>query len=97
MTYMTTDWMDFAVCRGKSHLFFPPTSVTGRARAKLNKEALKICAVCPVIEPCRQYGIETQSSGIWGGETEEQRAERGLPVSVDVKRRLERAKAKLGL
>jgi WhiB family redox-sensing transcriptional regulator len=95
MTYITNDWMDFAVCRGNSHLFFPPTNVTGRARVKLNKEALKLCAVCPVVEPCRDYGIRTGSAGIWGGETEEQRAERGLPVSVEVQRRLQRARAKL--
>ena len=95
MTYITTDWMDFAVCRGHSHLFFPNTSITGRARAKLNKEALALCAVCPVIEACRDYGVATQSSGIWGGETEEERSKRGIPVSVDVRRRLKRQMDKL--
>ena len=92
MNYTTNNWMDFAVCRGKSHLFFPPASVIGRARSKITKEALIICATCPVVEPCRLYGIQTQSSGIWGGETEEQRAKRGLPVSVNPIRRLWRVK-----
>jgi len=31
------------------------------------------CSKCPVIEPCLRIGIETQSPGIWGGKTEDQR------------------------
>jgi WhiB family redox-sensing transcriptional regulator len=94
MTYININWMDFSLCRGKGYLFFPPSNVTGRKRAKLTQQALEICGQCPVAEPCRDYGVATQSSGIWGGETDEQRAVRGLPVTVDVMRRVKRQQQK---
>ena len=95
MTYLPNTWMDFSLCRGQSSLFFPAQSIVGKKRIALQKQALDICSKCPVVEPCREYGIATQSSGIWGGETEEQRAGRGLPVSINVRRRIQRAKKKI--
>jgi len=94
MNYLPNTWMDFSLCRGQSHLFFPPPHIVGKKRAALQKQALEICAKCPVSEPCRDYGVMTQSLGIWGGETEEQRGERGLPVSIDVQRRIKRQEEK---
>lgn len=33
-----------------------------------------ICAVCPVIEDCLEYALETnQRAGIWGGTSEKER------------------------
>ena len=35
--------------------------------------ALAVCAVCPVIEPCRDHARRFREAGIWGGENEAQR------------------------
>ena len=94
MTYLPNTWMDFSLCSGQSNLFFPAQNIVGRKRLALQKQALEICSKCPVVEPCREYGIRTQSSGIWGGETEEQRGQRGLAVSTNIRRSLQRAKQK---
>ncbi|MGD2044020.1 MAG: WhiB family transcriptional regulator, partial [Acidimicrobiia bacterium] len=45
----------------------------GPDEASLEK-AKAVCSVCPVIEDCLQYALETnQRSGIWGGTSEKER------------------------
>jgi Transcription factor WhiB len=39
--------------------------------------AKSYCAVCPLIEPCRELGRLNRENGIWGGENEEERAAAG--------------------
>ena len=61
-------WVVFSACRDKDpDLFFPD------ARSD-TKEALAICASCPVRVDCLEYAIETDVRfGVWGGLTDKQR------------------------
>jgi WhiB family redox-sensing transcriptional regulator len=59
-------WHRRAACRGSDpNLFFP-------ARGEAWKEAVKVCAGCPVTAECLEAGM-TQHSGVWGGIPERQR------------------------
>lgn len=60
-------WSKFAICAGEDpDTFFPAHGDTGvRAR--------QICANCPVSEDCREYAIEADEFGIWGGMDQEER------------------------
>lgn len=61
-------WTDQARCRGLDpDQFF----VRGSAQAR---QAIKVCARCPVKEQCLQYAIDRDVDfGVWGGLTERQR------------------------
>jgi WhiB family transcriptional regulator, redox-sensing transcriptional regulator len=73
-------WMDFAACRGRSKLFFPPLAERPQARVKREAKAQAICDTCPVQAPCRTYAREHREYGYWGGESEEQRTQAGFSV-----------------
>jgi WhiB family transcriptional regulator, redox-sensing transcriptional regulator len=62
------DWATGARCRGEDpELFF----ARGLQDAK---PALKVCARCPVKEPCLAYALSNDiAHGVWGGLTERQR------------------------
>jgi WhiB family redox-sensing transcriptional regulator len=68
---LITDWKGRAACSGYPHaLFFPGPD----AAAREVERAKAICSVCPVIELCLEYALETnQRSGVWGGTTEAER------------------------
>lgn len=54
-------------CRGVDpEVFFP-------VREKDVGPAKAICAACPVQGPCRQWGIDYEMHGVWGGLSERQR------------------------
>ena len=61
-------WVVFSACRDNDgDIFFPET------RGE-EKEALAICATCPVQYDCLEYAFEADIRfGIWGGMTEKQR------------------------
>ena len=61
-------WRELAACRGIDlNLFFPE-------RGESAGPARRICAACPVREPCLDYAITNRiSHGIWGGLTERER------------------------
>lgn len=66
------DWRNRAACSGYPNTLFFPAS-DGADEMSVAK-AKSVCAVCPVIEDCLQYALETnQRSGIWGGTTEKER------------------------
>jgi WhiB family redox-sensing transcriptional regulator len=80
------EWSERAVCRGKTTIFFgSPRERPGRRR---RREALakSYCAVCPLIEPCRELGRLNRENGIWGGENEEERAAAGFPPRATERR-----------
>jgi len=61
------DWHDRAACKGMDPgIFFPPSGGDS-TRAK------RICADCPVKEPCRAWGMH-EADGVWGGLSRSQRA-----------------------
>lgn len=65
-----------AECVGHHDLFYAHPSDRPRIA-----RALKICAACALREPCRELGRQGREHGIWGGETEEQRARAGYAPS----------------
>ena len=68
---MRQAWWEQALCHGRTSLFFSTA-------AHDTAEALRICARCPVIEPCREFG-EKVVYGVWGGTTAR---DRGFRVSA---------------
>lgn len=63
-------------CTSQPSLFHPPDDgyhdhgSRGRLRAS---DAVSLCRRCPVMLACRQWAREQRESGVWGGETDEQR------------------------
>lgn len=66
------DWRARAACSGYPNtLFFPASDA---AEESTIERAKAICSVCPVIDDCMEYALETnQRSGIWGGTSEKER------------------------
>lgn len=71
-TELVADWRARAACSGYPNtLFFPTSDIT---EAEVVAKAKAVCAVCPVIEDCLEYALETnQRAGIWGGTSEQER------------------------
>jgi len=61
-------WMLEARCRGRApHDFFPSDGVGV-------EQARKVCADCPVKEPCLEYALTYRiDHGVWGGASERER------------------------
>jgi WhiB family redox-sensing transcriptional regulator len=61
-------WRELATCRGTDlEVFFP-------GRGESAEPARRVCAVCPVRQPCLDYAISNRIvHGIWGGLTERER------------------------
>lgn len=60
-------WVEHAACAiSDTKLFYPPQ--LGGAAAQVKKEALKLCASCPVKARCRETAESNYEEwGIWGG------------------------------
>lgn len=71
-TDLVADWRVRAACSGYPNtLFFPTSDVVDDGAVE---RAKAVCAVCPVIEDCLEYALETnQRAGIWGGTSEQER------------------------
>jgi WhiB family transcriptional regulator, redox-sensing transcriptional regulator len=68
---MVTVWRKLAACNGMDvDIFFPARK--GGDKEKL-ANAREICGWCPVRKECLDYAIASDSSGVWGGLTEEER------------------------
>ncbi|WP_396287863.1 WhiB family transcriptional regulator [Amycolatopsis sp. PS_44_ISF1] len=66
-----TAWMRDGECGTQDpELFFPLGD--GPAYAEQIAQAKRVCAGCPVLRQCREYG-DTQRDGIWGRTTETER------------------------
>lgn len=74
------NWMDEAICRGQTHLFFPPLAERPQARARREAKAAALCNACPVQDACRDFARDQREFGYWGGENEEERTNAGFPV-----------------
>ena len=66
-------WLEQAVCRSKTELFFPSEEQAGKEYA-LYRHAKLICAECPVAKECLDYAVRNQMFfGVWGGTTPKER------------------------
>ncbi len=68
METATPEWMPHGSCRNyPASAFFPSDGVGVDA-------ARRICAECPVKEPCLEYALEQRiDHGVWGGCSERER------------------------
>ena len=73
-------WMAQGSCRGRTAVFFAPHAERPQARVRREAKARLICAACVVQVECREYAREHREFGIWGGESEEDRARHGYSV-----------------
>ena len=66
-------WRLRAACRSIDPDLFFPVGSTGQALEHI-ESAKRVCALCPVNEPCLEFALATnQDSGVWGGTSEEER------------------------
>lgn len=72
------DWFQFAVCQDDRSLFFAAPGERPERRARRETQAKRVCATCPVRIHCRDAGREGREHGVWGGETEAERAALGF-------------------
>ncbi len=86
------EWIGFAICRSRLDLFFEPFGERPSARARRESRAKAMCGQCPVLHPCRESARRNHESGIWGGETEEERARAGFPPRSIARRSVARAR-----
>jgi WhiB family redox-sensing transcriptional regulator len=69
------EWQLLGTCRGAdSDLFFHPEGERGPRRSKREAAAKAICAVCPVVQLCREAALAAREPyGVWGGLSEHER------------------------
>jgi WhiB family redox-sensing transcriptional regulator len=75
----STDWMDKAACKGRTHLFFGIAGERPERRVRREIRARKVCSGCEVLLECRSAARLNGENGFWGGESEEERAAAGYP------------------
>jgi WhiB family redox-sensing transcriptional regulator len=78
------NWMDDAVCKGRTHLFFPPKAERPQARVRREAQARKLCQSCPVQTQCQSFARDNREYGYWGGESEEERHLAGFTVAAPI-------------
>lgn len=79
---MDNEWMAEGNCREVAPSMFFPSDGVGVEVAR------RICATCPVKEPCLEYALRNGiDHGVWGGASERERRR------IARRRRLERAAA----
>lgn len=72
-----TDWQEHAACRLEdTNLFFSVEGDEPKDSALRYSLAKRICAICPVRQPCLSFALALdERHGIWGGLTPHQRAQ----------------------
>ncbi|MFH9553851.1 WhiB family transcriptional regulator [Streptomyces sp. NBC_00377] len=69
------EWLRSAACVGEDPELFFPVGTTGPALRDVSA-AKRVCARCTVSPECLSYALAIgQTSGVWGGTGEEERAE----------------------
>lgn len=71
------NWQVDGLCRTLSpEVFFHPEGERGLARRTRAETAKLVCHACPVLPQCRRHAMAVREPyGIWGGLTEEERAD----------------------
>lgn len=60
-------WQDLRMCAGMGDYNIHFEDAEGNDAIK--RAAIEVCNYCPVREMCLQHGIDTKSTGIFGGKT----------------------------
>ncbi|MHC3467702.1 WhiB family transcriptional regulator [Streptomyces sp. 7R007] len=69
------EWLRRAACVGEDPELFFPVGTTGPALRE-TAAAKRVCARCPVSDPCLAFALSSgQTAGVWGGTGEEERVE----------------------
>ncbi|MCG7635680.1 WhiB family transcriptional regulator [Gordonia McavH-238-E] len=70
------DWQLSGTCRNMpTDLFYPAHGLPGHARRASERNAKRICAICPVITTCRDFALRNREPyGVWGGLSAHERA-----------------------
>lgn len=70
------EWQYDAACQGlESARFFSPDAERGARRRAREAQAKAVCAVCPVLDRCREHALSAREPyGVWGGLTEHERS-----------------------
>ncbi|MFT7597625.1 MAG: hypothetical protein ACI8TP_000545 [Acidimicrobiales bacterium] len=76
-----------------SYLFFGPDRKRPPSRRRRETLAVSLCVTCPYLVACRDLGPLNKEHGIWGGETEEDRALAGFPPASSSRRAVIAARA----
>lgn len=76
----TPPWYAHAACRGRTSLFFAAPAEPAVARDWRERQAAALCAACDASSSCRALGRTEGEYGVWGGETERDRAAAGVPL-----------------
>lgn len=69
-----SSWKDAGLCNGMTQVFFGSASERPERRKERETLARSICGACPVMLACLRAGRHNHEHGIWGGETDEERA-----------------------
>lgn len=77
-------WQDYAACKGRTQLFFPPRAERPQARARREAQARLLCVTCPVNTSCRDFARTNHEYGYWGAESEEDRHLAGFTVAAPI-------------
>lgn len=56
-------------CESNPDAWFPEWGYTNM----LTRQAVQLCATCPVLRECMEYGLKHEQHGIWGGLTPPER------------------------
>ncbi|MGW7496941.1 WhiB family transcriptional regulator [Streptomyces luteogriseus] len=67
------EWLRSAACVDEDPELFFPVGTAGPALRDVSA-AKRVCARCPVTEPCLSFALGSgRASGVWGGTGEEER------------------------
>lgn len=80
----SVNWMDDAVCKGRTKLFFAPKAERPQARVRREAQARLLCRTCPVSDQCQVFARGNREYGFWGGESEEERHLNGFTVAAPI-------------
>ncbi|MFB8244282.1 WhiB family transcriptional regulator [Streptomyces sp. NPDC055952] len=81
------EWLRSAACVDEDPELFFPVGTAGPAVRDVTA-AKRVCARCPVTDPCLTYALSNgQASGVWGGTCEEERDALLRNRTNDVRRR----------
>ena len=81
------EWLRSAACVGEDPELFFPVGTTGPALRDV-ADAKRVCARCPVSADCLDFALGSgQTTGVWGGTGEDERADLLRTARKDAKRR----------